>query len=102
MFDDDHSAMEILAHPLTVTSSAVAGLGHLLNVDVIVAITGAVAANAGTLFSAISIPAFTLAPRLAWLPEGPLTAAALVSGGIYALTLLDRAVGRITNRLEDS
>jgi predicted cobalt transporter CbtA len=97
----DNSAVEILLHPATVAMSLVATIGHALQFDLVVAITGAVAANAGTLFTALSIPAFTLAPRIGWLPQGPLTAAAIVVGGVYVLTLLDRVVESIQMRLND-
>ena len=97
----DESAVDVLLHPITVAASLVATIGHALQFDVIVAVTGAVAANAGTLFTALSIPAFTIAPRLSWLPQGPLTAATIVVGGVYVLTLLDRVVERIEMRLND-
>ncbi|MFD1634626.1 hypothetical protein ACOZ4L_02710 [Haloplanus ruber] len=95
----DEPISSFLTDPLTVAVSLAAALGHALGVTWIQAFVAVLWANVSTLFTALSITGWSLAPRVAWLPEGPLTAAALVAGGAYVLKLIDRVYDQMENRL---
>ena len=84
----DLTLREVVAHPATLASSAVAVIGGLLNIPFIDALLAVLWAQAGSLFTVLSIGGFTLAPRVAFLPEEPLTILALLGGGRYGGKLL--------------
>jgi hypothetical protein len=75
-------------------------LAHALGIKWVVAVTGAVWMQVGTLCTAFSIGSWTLAPEIPWLPAGPLQGVALVLGGLYALKTLNRSVSAIGDRLD--
>jgi hypothetical protein len=62
------STRDIIRHPATVFSAAVAAAGTLFNVPFLDALLGVLWANVPTLFTASSIGAFTVAPNLGDLP----------------------------------
>jgi len=91
---------QLLTDPLSVALGVGAAVGHALGIKWVVAVTGAVWTQVGTLFTAISISSYTLAPELGWLPEGPLQAVALTLGAMYVLKLILSSAGRIDDRLD--
>jgi Flp pilus assembly pilin Flp len=93
------SATEILKNPITIAVSIATAIGHMLGIGPITAVVSVLWANVSTLFTALSIAGLTLGPELAWIPEGPLTAAALIAGGAYVLKLLDRVFDQIQAKL---
>jgi len=95
----DKSTIEILTHPLTVAASMATAIGQALGIKYVVAVTGVVWAQVSTVFTALSVSAFTLAPEIPWLPREPLMAASLIIGGLYVLKLGDRVLDRIEARL---
>lgn len=76
------SLREVLTHPLAVATALVSALGGALGVPVFTAAWGALWATAGKAFAFVSLVAFTLAPRVDFVPEQPLVVLALVLGGI--------------------
>jgi hypothetical protein len=92
---------ELLTRPVTIATSGALGLAHLLGIAWIDPLIQVVIANIATIFTIFSISGFSLAPEVAWLPEETLTKLALVAGGIYVLTLVDRVIDQIQNRMED-
>lgn len=76
-----------LASPITKAFGAVVALGGILKVPVFVAVWHALYATAGDAFAWIALGAFTIAPRVDFLPEGPLVMVAL---GVGALALTKR------------
>lgn len=93
------TAKDILTDPLTVALSVGAAIAHALGIGWIQAIVAVLWGQLSTLFTALSIAGMTLAPRVEWLPEGPLTAAALVAGGLYVAKLGDSIIDQIEARL---
>jgi hypothetical protein len=81
---------KIITDPATVAVTVAGALSHLLGLGIADAIVHVVWANVPTLFTALSVSGFTLAPRVEWLPAEPLTAAAIAVGGLYVLRLLNR------------
>jgi len=92
---------ELLTQPVTVATSAGLAIAHVLGIGWIDPVITVVLANIPTIFTALSISGFTLAPEVAWLPEETLTTLALVAGGIYVLTLVDRVIDQIQTRMDD-
>lgn len=84
------------------TTGGIGAFFGLLAVDpfgVVSAIIGLVWAQSGTLFTVTSIAGFTLAPNIPQLPEGTLQAAAILFGGIFVLTLLDKLAEALMDRV---
>lgn len=81
---------KLITDPKTVAVTIAGALSHLLGLGIADAVVHVVWANVPTLFTAFSVSGLTLAPRVEWLPEGPLTAAALALGALYVLRLLNR------------
>ena len=94
------SVREVLTDPLTVALSSAAALMHMLGVGWIEAVVAVVWTQLPTIFTVLSISGFTLAPELSWLPEEPLTAAALVVAGLYVVKLSDDVIDQIQERLD--
>lgn len=92
---------EVVTHPIATASALVALVASVLNVPFIDAVVGVAWANAGTLFTVLSVSGFTLAPEVPWLPAEPLTIAALVAGALFVATQLDKLAESLTERLED-
>lgn len=88
-----------LTDPVTVALSLGAALGHALGIGWIQAVVAVLWANVSTLFTALSITGWSLAPRVPWLPEGPLTAMALVAGAAYVTKLADKIIDQIQVKL---
>lgn len=86
----------ILTDPITVAVGAGAAVAHALGFGPVVAFVGVLWANISTVFTFFSLAGFTLAPAFAWLPSGPLSAAALAAGMAY----LTKIGLRIWNRTE--
>jgi len=74
---------EVLRHPVTIASTVVAAVGGLLNVPLLSALATVAWAQAGSLFTVFSIAGFTLAPRVEFLPEQPLTVLAFGGAALY-------------------
>jgi len=74
---------EVIRHPATVASSIVAVVGGLLNLPLLNALVAVAWAQAGSLFTVLSIGGFTLGPRVAFIPEEPLTILAIGAGLLY-------------------
>jgi hypothetical protein len=90
---------EVVQHPATIASAVVATIGGLLNLPVLSAFAAVAWAKAGTLFTVLSIGGFTVAPRVEFLPEGPLTVLALGGAGLYVLKLLYGVFQNLDTRL---
>lgn len=81
---------KIITDPATVAVTVAAGLSHALGLGIVDAAVHVLWANIPSLFTAASVSGLTLAPRVEWLPAGPLTAIALGLGGLYVVKLLSR------------
>ncbi len=92
---------DILTQPAAVATALGGALLQLLGVAWIDPFIGVLFANIGTLFTALSIAGFTIAPEVGWLPEGTLTTLTLVAAGLYVLKLLDSFVDQLQQRLDN-
>ncbi|PSP31188.1 hypothetical protein BRC64_11205 [Halobacteriales archaeon QH_10_67_22] len=90
---------DLLTDPLTVAIGVATAVGHALGIKFVVAISTAVWTQLGTLFSALSIASWTLAPSVPWLSTQLLQTVALAIGGLYVLKRLYRATDTITERV---
>lgn len=90
-----------LRHPVTVVSGLVGAFAAVLDPNLALAVGGALWAQIGTIFTAASIGAFTLAEHVPDLePIKPaLVSIAIVAGGIYLVKLGDRVLDAVENRL---
>jgi hypothetical protein len=95
------SVKELLANPVTAIFGALGVLGGWLQMPLLDAVWGTLWTEAGALFAAFSVSATTLAPEIAWLPEGALQAAALGTGAIFVANRLNRVVRGLRSRLEE-
>ncbi|AGF91284.1 hypothetical protein DJ71_09250 [Halorubrum sp. E3] len=92
---------DILTQPVAVATAAGGALLQLLGVTWLDPFVSVVLANIGTLFTALSISGFTIAPEVAWLPEDTLTTLTLVAAGVYVLKLLDSFADQLKQRLDN-
>jgi|GEM_PF-6198205 len=92
---------ELLTQPVAVATAAGGALLQLLGVTWLDPAVSVLFANIGTLFTALSISGFTIAPELAWLPEDTLTTLTLIVAGLYVLKLLDSLADQLKQRLND-
>lgn len=92
---------DLLTQPVTIATSAGLAIAHVLGIAWIDPLVSVLLANIPTIFTVFSISGFTLAPEVAWLPEETLTTLALVAGGIYVLTLVDRVIDQIQERMDN-
>jgi len=76
---------EFLGRAETKAVALVTLLGGVLKLPLLTAAFAALWSTSGEAFAALAIAAFTIAPRVAFLPETPLTVAALLVGGIVLL-----------------
>lgn len=96
---------EALTHPFAWLFGAGASVGGVLAsvgtdpATAIAASAGLVADMSSTLFTALSILAFTIAPNFDWLPTDWLKIAAIVVGAIFVLTLVDKVWESLKDRL---
>lgn len=92
---------EILKHPATLVSALLGGLGLAVKPALVLGVGGALWGQLGTLFTAISVFAFTVVPQVPALSpaESILTGAALLTGVAYGLKLLNRVYQRIQTQL---
>ena len=74
---------EVLRHPATLASSVVAVVVGALNLPVLGAFATVAWTKAASIFTALSVAGFSLAPRVAFLPEEPLTILAIGAGLLY-------------------
>jgi hypothetical protein len=95
------SIKELLTQPVAVATATGGALLQLLGVTWIDPLASVLFANIGTLFTALSISGFTIAPELAWLPEDTLTTLTLVAAGLYVLKLLDRLADQLRQKLNN-
>ena len=76
---------ELLNRAETKAVALVAVLGGVLKLPLFVAAFSALWSTSGEAFAALAIAAFTIAPRVEFIPETPLTVIALLVGGIVLL-----------------
>jgi hypothetical protein len=95
------SLKDLLTHPVATASYVFAIAGSILNVPFIDALWSVAWANAGALFTFLSVPAFTIAPRVPWLPAEPLSIAAIAAGVLFAATRLDKLLDALKKRLKE-
>jgi uncharacterized membrane protein len=76
---------EFLGRAETKAVAMVTLLGGVLKLPLLAAAFSALWSTSGEAFAFLAIGAFTIAPRVAFLPETPLTIAALLVGGIVLL-----------------
>jgi len=89
----------ILTDPITVALTTGTAIAHALGFGPVVAAVGVIWANISTVFTFFSLAGFTLAPAFAWLPSGPLSAAALFAGSLYLVKLGGRIWDRTDSKL---
>jgi hypothetical protein len=79
------SLRAFLSRAETKAVGAVALLGGVLKLPLFAAAFGALWATAGDAFTFLALAAFTIAPRVEFLPEGPLTVIAILTGSIVLI-----------------
>ncbi|WP_049934658.1 hypothetical protein [Haloplanus natans] len=90
---------EAVSHPATVASTLVAVVGGALNLPVFGALATVAWAKAASIFTALSVAGFSLAPRVAFLPEGMLTALAIAAGLLYVAKIAYGVYQNLDTRL---
>jgi hypothetical protein len=76
---------EFFGRAETKAFALVSVLGGVLKLPLLVAVFSSIWGTASELFAFIAIAAFTIAPRVEFLPETSLTVVALLVGGIVAI-----------------
>jgi hypothetical protein len=89
--------VEFVNHPVTVLVGVFSGLATVWEPATALAVV--LWSQIGTIFSALSISAATLAPELPQLPEGSLQMAAMIAGALYVAKLLDKTADAYFDRL---
>lgn len=96
----DLSLRDIVTHPLSTASAVFTLVAATLNVPVVDALFGVAWANAGALFTVVSVTATTIAPRVPWLPAETLTVAAIFTGVLFVASRLNRLWDALKQRLK--
>ncbi|TKX78437.1 hypothetical protein EXE53_21180 [Halorubrum sp. SD626R] len=91
----------ILTEPKTVATATGGALLQLLGVTWLDPVASVVVANIGTVFTALSISGFTIAPEVAWIPEGALTKLTLLAAAVYVVKLLDNLSDELKQKLNN-
>ncbi|WP_049982039.1 hypothetical protein [Halorubrum sp. BV1] len=92
---------DLLTQPTAVATATGGALLQLLGVTWLDPVASVVVANIGTVFTALSISGFTIAPEVAWLPEEMLTKLTLLAAAVYVVTLLDRLSDQLKQKLNN-
>jgi len=82
------SLKAVSRHPLAKATGVSAVVGALIKLPLLVALVGTVWAQLGTLFTAFSVTAFSIAPRVPFIPTGIAQNTALVIGGLFVTKLV--------------
>lgn len=96
---------DIIRDPVSWVTGGLASIGgaaYAIGADPITAgaaFIDVAVAQASHVFTAASIAGFTIAPTIEWIPEGTITAIALVAGAIVVLKLVGRLWDAFTDRL---
>lgn len=92
---------DLLDHPATWVASILGLVGLAVKPVIVKAIFAAVWAQAGTIFTALSVAGFTLVPQVAALePLKPvITGFALIAGALYLVKLGDRIIDEFQKRI---
>lgn len=93
---------DLARHPLSLATAFVTAVGALLHLKLLGAAAGALWASIGTLFTGVSIFAFTVAPEVG-LSSGQLQlvqGVALFLATAYGVKMLFRFADRFTDKLE--
>lgn len=100
------SLRDWIRHPTTKALAVVGVFGGLLKLPLLAALWAALWANLGTLFPAISITAWTIAPEVPEIPTEPVQVVALGLGGLFVAKMLSKvarnAYDRIINSTDNS
>lgn len=98
--DDRLTLATLTRHPLTFAAALVGVLGGVLKLPVLAGVFGALWASLPGLATVLPIAAFTVAPRVDFLPTRPLEVAALVVlGGFVIRVAWLRIVPKFQKRL---
>ncbi|TKX82047.1 hypothetical protein [Halorubrum sp. SD626R] len=92
---------ELLTEPKAVATATGGALLQLLGVTWLDPVASVVVANIGTVFTALSISGFTIAPEVAWIPEGALTKLTLLAAAVYVVKLLDSLSDQLKQKLDN-
>lgn len=92
---------QILTEPKAVATATGGALLQLLGVTWLDPVASVVVANIGTVFTALSISGFTIAPEVAWIPEGALTKLTLLAAAVYVVKLLDSLSDQLKQKLNN-
>jgi hypothetical protein len=92
---------ELLTEPKAVATATGGALLQLLGVTWVDPVASVVIANIGTVFTALSISGFTIAPEVAWIPEGALTKLTLLAAAVYVLKLLDSLSDQLKQKINN-
>jgi len=82
------SLKSVAAHPLAKATGVSALVGAIIKLPLVVALVGTLWAQLGTLFTALSVTAFSIAPRVPFIPTGLAQNTALVVGGLFVVKLV--------------
>lgn len=93
------SLRNLLEHPVTFVMAAVGIGGSVLKLPIVTALWATLWAKASAIFTVLSIAGFTLGPRVAFIPEEPLTVAALGAGALVALKTASKVYDNYEDRL---
>lgn len=92
---------ELLTEPRAVATATGGALLQLLGITWLDPVASVVVANIGTVFTALSISGFTIAPEVAWIPEGALTKLTLLAAAVYVVKLLDSLSDQLKQKLDN-
>lgn len=92
---------EALTHPASAATAITGVLGGLLQVPLLSDLWIGLVAQSGSLFSAASIFAFTVAPEIDGVSAGLIKPIAIVLGVVFAGSKVWKALGNITERFSD-
>ncbi|MEA5387237.1 hypothetical protein VB779_09355 [Haloarculaceae archaeon H-GB11] len=92
---------EYLRHPASMATAVVGFTASILHFPFVWDLGGWLVGSAGTLFTGVSVFAFTVAPEVAWLDAELLKPIAIGLGVIFGLSKLYSAGKNLTNSVDE-
>jgi hypothetical protein len=92
---------EVARNPLTIVIGSLSTLAHLGQYPIIDPLIGTLWSQSGTIFTATSVLATTLAPRIPWLPVEFFQVATMVVGVIFVASIASKVWDNYQQQSED-
>jgi len=92
---------DILTQPATVATSSGIAIANAIGLTWFDPLISVLLGNLNTVFTALSVTGFTIAPEISWLPQDTLTTLTLAVAGLYVLKLLHSLLTKVADKQDD-